>query len=61
MFITSAIHQIFAPELSDEELEAIMKGQETVKEKEESLIDGEVLVDEDDHSATLENSNDIGN
>ena len=61
MFISTAIHQMFAPELSDDELAVMMAEQQSEKKEEETLIDGEVLVDEDENIATLDTRNDIGN
>ena len=61
MFISTAMHQIFAPELSDEELATLMSEQQSEKKEETTLIDGEVLVDEDENSATLDTRDDIGN
>ena len=61
MFISTAMHQMFAPELSDDELAALMAGQQSEEKKEETLIDGEVLDDEDENIATLDTRNDIGN
>ena len=59
-FISTAFHQTFAPELSDAELEDLLKVQEknTIKE---SLIDGEVLIDEDDMVTGLHDRPEMGN
>ena len=61
MFISTAMHQMFAPELSDEELATLMSEQQNENKEETTLIDGEVLVDEDENSATLDTRDDIGN
>ena len=50
MILSTAVHQMFAPELSDEEFKELLSGV-NAEEKKEALIDGEVINDEDEKSA----------
>ena len=60
MILSTAVHQMFAPELSEEELKELLSGV-NAEEKKEALIDGEVLNDEDENTEETETRNDIGN
>ena len=60
MILSTAVHQMFAPELSDEELKELLSGV-NAEEKKEALIDGEVINDEDENAEETETRNDIGN
>ena len=60
MILSTAVHQMFAPELSEEELKELLSGV-NAEEKKEALIDGEVLNDEDENAEEKETRNDIGN
>ena len=60
MFISTAIHQMFAPEFTDDELDALLAGQENANKK-EILIDEELLAEEDDPATESDTRNQIGN
>ena len=60
MILSTAVHQMFAPELSEEELKELLAGVNS-EEKKEALIDGEVLNDEDENTEETETRNDFGN
>ena len=51
---------MFAPELSDDELEALMKGQKTAT-SDDILGNVDVLSEEDEDNSGLETKSDMGN
>ena len=59
-FILAAFHQMFAPEMSDEELEALMKGQKT-ETSDDVLGNGDILSKEDEDNSVLKTESDMGN
>ena len=56
-----AVHQMFAPELSEEELKDLLSGVSAEEKTKEALIDGEIINEEDENVEETENRNDIGN
>ena len=59
-FILAAFHQMFAPELSDDELEALMKGQKTAT-SDDILGNVDVLSEEVEDNSGLQTKSDMGN
>ena len=51
---------MFAPEMSDDELEALMKGQKT-ETSDDVLGNVDILNEEDEDNSGLENKSDMGN
>ena len=60
MYVTTAVHQMFAPELSEEEIKNLLEGP-NMKEKNDNLIDGEVIIDEDENPFSQYPTTDMGN
>ena len=61
LFLSMAVHQMFAPELSEEELKDLLSGVSAEEKTKEALIDGEIINEEDENVEETENRNDIGN
>ena len=61
MFLSTALHQIFAPELSEEELKELLPGVNSKEKSKEPLIDGEIINEEEENVEEKETRNDIGN
>ena len=61
MFLSTAIHQVFAPELSEEELKELLSGVNPKEKTNEALIDGEIINEEDENVEGKETRNDMGN
>ena len=51
---------MFAPEMSDEELEALMKRQKT-ETSDDVLGNGDILSEEDEDNSVLKTESDMGN
>ena len=51
---------MFAPELSEEEIKNLLEGP-NMKEKNDNLIDGEVIIDEDENPFSQYPTTDMGN
>ena len=51
---------MFAPEMSDDELEALMKGQKT-ETSDDVLGNGDILSEEDEDNSVLKTESDMGN
>ena len=51
---------MFAPEMSDDELEALMKGQKT-ETSDDVLGNADILSEEDEDNSGLETKSDMGN
>ena len=61
MFLSTALHQMFAPELSEEELKELLSGVNAEEKSKESLIDGEIINEEEENVEEKETRKDIGN
>ena len=59
-FILAAFHQIFAPEMSDDELDALMKGQKP-EMRDDVLGNNDNLGEEDEDNSALKTKSDMGN
>ena len=61
MFLSTTLHQMFAPELSEEELKDLLSGVNAEEKTKEALIDGEIINEEDENVEETETRKDIGN
>ena len=52
---------MFAPELSEEELKELLSGVNAEEKSKESLIDSEIINEEEENVEEKETRNDIGN
>ena len=52
---------MFAPELSEEELKELLSGFNAEEKTKESLIDGEIINEEEENVEEKETRNEIGN
>ena len=51
---------MFAPELSEDEIKTLLEGHK-IEDTKASLIDGEVIIDEDENTSELNTTTDMGN